>query len=162
MINAISNAKQQKGFTLIELMIVVAIIGILAAVAIPSYQNYTRKAKFTEVVNAVAPYKLAVEECVLDDVCINAAGSDIEGITTGSGGFPSAIASGSGSGYVDSVTVDGTGSITAKAITGNGLSGQEYTVNPSLNVGAGAGGSNTITWDVEGSCLSAGLCKPKA
>ena len=55
--------KVQQGFTLIELMIVVAIIGILAAVAIPSYQNYTLKAKYTEVANAVAPYKTAVDLC---------------------------------------------------------------------------------------------------
>ncbi len=55
--------KVQQGFTLIELMIVVAIIGILAAVAIPSYQNYTKKAKFTEVVNATSAFKTQVEIC---------------------------------------------------------------------------------------------------
>ena len=64
--------KMQQGFTLIELMIVVAIIGILAAVAIPAYQNYTLKAKFTEIVNSVAPYKLAVELCAQDGSCIAA------------------------------------------------------------------------------------------
>ena len=57
------NTKNQKGFTLIELMIVVAIIGILAAIALPAYQNYTEKARFTEVVNATAAAKSAVEVC---------------------------------------------------------------------------------------------------
>ena len=50
----------QKGFTLIELMIVVAIIGILAAVAIPAYSNYTKKAKFVEVTQATQALKSAV------------------------------------------------------------------------------------------------------
>jgi type IV pilus assembly protein PilA len=54
--------KTQQGFTLIELMIVVAIIGILAAIAIPAYQDYTCRAKIAEAVNAAAPAKTAVSE----------------------------------------------------------------------------------------------------
>jgi len=65
-LNAMNRA--QKGFTLIELMIVVAIIGILAAVALPAYQTYTRKATFSEVILATSPYKTAVVVCTLKNL----------------------------------------------------------------------------------------------
>ena len=54
---------KRKGFTLIELMIVVAIIGILSSLALPAYSNYTKKAKFAEVVSAAAAVKTSVELC---------------------------------------------------------------------------------------------------
>jgi type IV pilus assembly protein PilA len=56
--------KSVKGFTLIELMIVIAIIGILAAVALPRYQDYTVRAKVSELILAAAPAKLSVTEAV--------------------------------------------------------------------------------------------------
>jgi len=54
---------KDKGFTLIELMIVIAIIGILAAVAVPQYTQYTKRSKYSEVKLSVSPIKTAVEVC---------------------------------------------------------------------------------------------------
>ena len=60
------NTTTQKGFTLIELMIVVAIIGILAAIAIPQYQNYIAKSQVSRVMSEVGSMRTATETCLND------------------------------------------------------------------------------------------------
>ena len=60
------NKQIEKGFTLIELMIVIAIIGILAAVAVPQYGQYTKRAKFADIVAQASNYKIPVTECIQD------------------------------------------------------------------------------------------------
>ena len=149
----------QKGFTLIELMIVIAIIGILAAVAIPSYQNYTKKAAFTEVISAAEPIKLAVIDCVNDGSCVDNSTPTptFTTITPGSSGFPALPTYGSG-GKVTSLTLTGQAVIT---VTGNATTfgaNNTYTLTPTLST-TGAGGSTNVAWAVGGTCLTAGFCK---
>lgn len=125
----------QKGFTLIELMIVVAIIGILAAVAVPAYQNYTLKAKFSEVVIGTSGIKTAVELCAQD-----------LGTVTGCSDASNGIAAVGASGFINKIeTANGT--ITATAVTANGLNGQTYILTPTFANGK-------VTWQKGGTCLT--------
>ena len=75
--------RAQKGFTLIELMIVVAIIGILAAVAIPAYQDYTARAQVTEAVELLSGGKTAMAEYYADKGVWPLASSSVMGNTIG-------------------------------------------------------------------------------
>ncbi|MBO2639795.1 pilin [Shewanella algae] len=101
--------KRAQGFTLIELMIVVAIIGILAAIALPAYQNYTDKAKYTEVVQAASAYKTALEVCGQTEGTFLPANCG-----PGVGGVPANNTTGST--YVSGITVSG-GTATTVLIT---------------------------------------------
>jgi type IV pilus assembly protein PilA len=138
--------KIQQGFTLIELMIVVAIIGILAAVAIPSYQNYTKKAKFTEVIQATTARKVAVEMCIQDQ---HKPGDTVANCAAGNNGVP---ADSGATGYVASVNTAATGVITATAGTTGGLNGETYILTPTF-------ATTGISWAKTGSCTNApALC----
>ncbi len=97
--------RAQAGFTLIELMIVVAIIGILAAVALPAYQDYTARAKVSEVVLAATTCKNSVSEAA--QTGLQAAPATTNGFSCGEGSTTSR--------YVSAVGTDDTGTITVTA-----------------------------------------------
>ena len=101
----------QKGFTLIELMIVVAIIGILAAVALPAYQDYTKKAKMAEVVLAASSCRTSITEAV------QSMAADKLGVANGWGceQNPTNAAASAASKYVMSVTTSASGVVTVRA-----------------------------------------------
>lgn len=104
----------QKGFTLIELMIVVAIIGILAAVALPAYQDYTTRAKISEVIVMASPAKLAVAETASSLGALGSVTQSNSGyIFPGSTKYVSGIAITDGSGVVTATSTvpNATGSI---------------------------------------------------
>ena len=116
--------RKQQGFTLIELMIVVAIIGILAAIALPAYQDYTTRAKVTEVVTMMSPAKLAVAETSSSE-------GGLANVTAANSGytFPGATA------YVSGIAItDATGVVTATSTVPNALGA--ITLTPA-DVGSG-------------------------
>ena len=141
--------KAQKGFTLIELMIVVAIVGILAAVAIPSYQTYTRKAAYSEVLAAMGSVKTAVGVCVSQATALTECDTAAEvGVTLPSG-----------------LTTGALGSITMTATTAaivatpraykNIPTTDTCSLAPALPESAGA----PVVWTYSGKCVDNGYVK---
>ncbi|MGL5813034.1 MAG: type IVa pilus major pilin TapA [Aeromonas sp.] len=139
--------KKQSGFTLIELMIVVAIVAILAAIALPAYQTYTKKAKFSEVVAATGGFKTAIE------VCAQTTGATAMGsCDAGMNGVPANVSAANGN--VASVTIDDTtNAITATAVNSNGLAGENYILVPTIT-------SGKVNWAASSAatCIAAGIC----
>ena len=133
----------QKGFTLIELMIVVAIIGILAAVALPAYQDYTKKAKFAEVVSVANTYKTAVATCAQE-------AGGLDDCDLGQKGVPGTTSTA----HVASVGVtDGVITVTPTATT---VATATLILTPSPLVSG-----QPMVWTTSGGCLTSSpiLCK---
>lgn len=135
---------KQKGFTLIELMIVVAIVGILAAIAIPAYQDYTIRARVTEGLSLASSAKLAVAETTTSNNALPATQA-VTGYTS-----PAATAN------VTSVAIGANGVITVTYTAAAG--GGTIIMTPTLQA------SGVLTWVCTGGTLLAkyrpAACRP--
>ena len=154
--------KKQPGCTLIELVIVVAIIGILSAFAVPAYQNYTKKAHMTDMLNATSAIKTAANVCLLGGGNASTSGSaNTIDCKTGTSNMPDAQ---SFSGFTVASTITGnidntTGEVTALGTITSTVSGAKGSLPTAAQVilTPTSNGSG-ISWEVTCSTNSKAFC----
>ena len=135
--------RSQMGFTLLELLVVFAVIGVLASLAVPRLQSQVQKARFINVINSAAPVKAAIETCFQKK-------GVLASCTAGNNEIPADV------GLIDgnnSVVVTANGVITAQGNVDNGFNGvaQTYILTPTAVNGG-------LTWAVGGSCTASNYC----
>ena len=137
--------KKENGFSLLELIIVIAIIGILTSIAIPQYTAYTKRAKFTEVVAATNARKTAVTMCYHETNSFGTCNGT--GLAADYDGIPRNLSS-PGTGYTASAS---TASGVITAVGNTEVDGKSIILTPSTT-------AQGIIWAKTGTCIDAGFC----
>ncbi len=129
----------ETGFSLIELLVVIIIIAIISSIAIPSYSSYMKRARYSEIIQAAAPYKLSVIECYSEN-------QDLSNCNSGNQYIPGSVTSG----IIKSIIVSD-GVITITPIDIHGItSADTYILTPKISDGQ-------LSWSKSGGAVNKGL-----